>query len=102
MTDEFEITDYVPDLIEGYDEAMLGCHYVFRAEDSDELVPVVIYSGPLLAQIAVETEGISWEDALEWSSSVAYTGEFRIIVMWEYIEIDFEPEIKKPHLEIVH
>jgi hypothetical protein len=102
MTDEFEITDYVPDQIEGYDEAMLGCHYVFREEHSEELVPVIIYSGPLLTQIAVETEGISWEDALEWSSSVAYTGEFRIIVMWEYIEIDFEPEVKRPHLEIVH
>lgn len=102
MTDEFEITDYVPDQIEGYDDAMEGCSYVFRDELSEELVPVIVYSGPMLAQIAVEDEGISWEEALEWASSVAYTGEFRIIVMWEYIEIELEPEVKRPHLEIVH
>jgi hypothetical protein len=102
MTDEFEITDYIPDMIDGYDEAQIGCHYVFRNEDCNELVPVVIYDGPTLAQIAVEQEGISWEDALEWASSVAYLGEFRIIVRWEFVELEFEEEPKKPHLEVVH
>jgi hypothetical protein len=102
MTDEFEVTDYVPDMIDGYDDAMLGCHYVFRDENSDELVPVIIYSGPLLVEIAVESEGVTFEDALEWASSVAYTGEFRIIVMWEFVELEFEEEPKKPHLTVVH
>ena len=105
MTDEFFMSDYIPDQIEGYDDAMLGCHYVFRDTDTEELVPVIIYSGPLLAEIAVHTEGISWEDALEWASSVAYTGEFKIIVMWEYIELEIDLEEdgpKKPHLTVVH
>jgi len=66
------------------------------------LVPVIIYSGPLLAEIAVHTEGVDWETALEWASSIAYTGEFRIIVMWEYIELEIEEEPKKPHLTVVH
>lgn len=102
MTDEFVMTDYAPDEIDGFDDAILGCSYTPVDDDLNTLVPVVIYSGPLLAQIAVEKEGISWEEALEWASSVAYTGEFRIIVMWEYIQLEFEEEPKKPHLSIVH
>jgi hypothetical protein len=99
---EITVTEYVPDMIDGYDDAMLGCHYVPSEEEEGVLLPIVIYSGPLLAQIAVESEGISWEDALEWASNVAYTGEFAIIVMWEYVELEFELEPNKPHLTIVH
>lgn len=99
---EITITEYAPDMIEGFDDAILGCHYVPSEEEEGVLIPVVIYSGPLLAQIAVETEGIAWDEALEWASSVAYTGEFAIIVMWEYIQLDFEEQPNKPHLTIVH
>lgn len=103
-----EVIDYVPDMIDGYDDAIAGVRYMEHPTDPSMMIPVMVYDGNAMAGIAVEQEGCSWEEALEWAGSMEFNPEFNVIVLWPFnlIEFEFEPEgeeqPKKPHLHLVH
>jgi hypothetical protein len=103
-SDDLEILDKQPDMIEGFDDA-LYCVTYERVGDTDVLEPIALYDGNRLAEIACEQEGVEWEEALYWAASVEFSEDFNVHVGWPFALIEFEPELEsedeKPKLTLV-
>jgi hypothetical protein len=99
-SDDLEVLDKQPDMIEGFDDA-LYCVTYERVDGTEKLEPIAVYDGNRLAEIACEQEGVDWDEAIYWAASVEFSEDFNVHVGWPFALIEFEPEDDKPKLTLV-